>query len=113
MLAALAMLAAAGAPAAAQNWPERPLTMVIPFAAGGAVDILGRILAARLGEVLGQRVIIENVGGAGGMSGAYRVAKATPTATSSRWAASPPTPKTSRSIRNRSTTPRSISRPWC
>jgi len=78
MLAALAMLAAAGAPAAAQNWPERPVTMVIPFVAGGAVDIMGRILAARLGEILGQRVIIENVGGAGGMSGAYRVAKATP-----------------------------------
>jgi tripartite-type tricarboxylate transporter receptor subunit TctC len=77
-LAALALLAAASVPAAAQNWPERPLTMVIPFAAGGAVDIMGRILAARLGEILGQRVIIENVGGAGGMSGAYRVAKATP-----------------------------------
>jgi tripartite-type tricarboxylate transporter receptor subunit TctC len=52
--------------------------MVIPFAAGGAVDVMGRILAARLTEILGQRVIIENVGGAGGMSGAYRVAKATP-----------------------------------
>ena len=78
MLAVLAMLAAASAPAVAQNWPERPVTMVIPFAAGGAVDIMGRILAARLGEVLGQRVIIENVGGAGGMSGAYRVAKAAP-----------------------------------
>jgi len=51
---------------------------VIPFAAGGAVDVMGRILGARLSEVLGQRVIIENVGGAGGMSGAYRVVKATP-----------------------------------
>jgi tripartite-type tricarboxylate transporter receptor subunit TctC len=78
MLAALAVMAAAGAPACAQGWPERPVTMVIPFAAGGAVDIMGRILAARLGEILGQRVIIENVGGAGGMSGAYRVAKAAP-----------------------------------
>jgi tripartite-type tricarboxylate transporter receptor subunit TctC len=78
MLAALAILAAARAPASAQSWPEHPLTMVIPFAAGGAVDVMGRILAARLTEVLGQRVIIENVGGAGGMSGAYRVAKAAP-----------------------------------
>jgi tripartite-type tricarboxylate transporter receptor subunit TctC len=78
MLAALAALLAASAPASAQGWPERPLNMVIPFAAGGAVDIMGRILAARLGEILGQRVVIENVGGAGGMSGAYRVAKATP-----------------------------------
>jgi tripartite-type tricarboxylate transporter receptor subunit TctC len=52
--------------------------MVIPFAAGGAVDVMGRILGARLGEILGQRVIIENVGGAGGMTGSYRVAKAIP-----------------------------------
>src|SRR5438309_9893640 len=78
MLAGLAVLAAASVPACAQSWPERPVTMVIPFAAGGAVDVMGRILAARLSEVLGQQVIIENVGGAGGMSGAYRVAKATP-----------------------------------
>jgi tripartite-type tricarboxylate transporter receptor subunit TctC len=78
LLAALAVLATTSAPAAAQSWPERPLNMVIPFAAGGAVDVMGRILAARLTEILGQRVIIENVGGAGGMSGAYRVAKATP-----------------------------------
>jgi tripartite-type tricarboxylate transporter receptor subunit TctC len=52
--------------------------MVIPFAPGGAVDVMGRILAPRLSEVLGQQVIIENVAGAGGMSGAYRVAKAAP-----------------------------------
>jgi tripartite-type tricarboxylate transporter receptor subunit TctC len=77
MVIALA-IAAAGTPVAAQTWPQRPLTMVIPFAPGGAVDVMGRILAARLSEVLGQRVVIENVGGAGGMSGAYRVAKATP-----------------------------------
>jgi tripartite-type tricarboxylate transporter receptor subunit TctC len=78
MAAALAILLAASAPVRTQTWPERPLTMVIPFAAGGAVDIMGRILAARLSEILGQRVIIENVGGAGGMSGAYRVVKAAP-----------------------------------
>jgi tripartite-type tricarboxylate transporter receptor subunit TctC len=72
-----AVLAGCGA-AAAQNWPTHPITMVIPFAPGGAVDVMGRILAPRLGEVLGQQVIIENVAGAGGMSGAYRVAKATP-----------------------------------
>jgi tripartite-type tricarboxylate transporter receptor subunit TctC len=78
MMAALAILTAAGTPAAAQTWPERPITMVIPFAPGGAVDVMGRILAARLTEVLGQRVIVENVGGAGGMSGASRVAKAAP-----------------------------------
>jgi tripartite-type tricarboxylate transporter receptor subunit TctC len=69
---------AAGTSARAQSWPEHPLTMVIPFAAGGAVDVMGRILAARLTEVMGQRVVIENVVGAGGMNGAYRVAKAAP-----------------------------------
>jgi tripartite-type tricarboxylate transporter receptor subunit TctC len=52
--------------------------MVIPFAPGGAVDVMGRILSARLTEVLGQQVIVENVGGAGGATGAYRVVKAAP-----------------------------------
>src|ERR1700681_4001186 len=65
-------------PALAQSWPNRPMTMVVPFAAGGGADIMGRILAARLSEILGQQVIVENAGGAGGMTGAYRVAKAAP-----------------------------------
>jgi tripartite-type tricarboxylate transporter receptor subunit TctC len=54
------------------------VTMVVPYAAGGPVDTIGRILAARLSEILGQQVVIENVGGAGGMTGASRVAKAAP-----------------------------------
>jgi tripartite-type tricarboxylate transporter receptor subunit TctC len=62
----------------AQSWPTRPVTMVVPFAAGGPMDTVGRILAPRLGEVLGQQVVIENVGGAGGMTGSARVAKAAP-----------------------------------
>ena len=65
-------------PAAAQSWPTRPLTMVVPFAPGGGTDVLGRIVGRRLSEVLGQQVIIENVGGAGGMVGSARVAKAAP-----------------------------------
>ncbi len=65
-------------PAAAQNWPTRPQSMVVPFAAGAASDIVGLILAARLAEILGQQVIVENVGGAGGMTGVARVAKAAP-----------------------------------
>ena len=65
-------------PAVAQSWPSRPLTMVVPFAAGGGTDVLGRIVGRRLSEVLGQQVIIENVGGAGGMVGSARVAKAAP-----------------------------------
>jgi tripartite-type tricarboxylate transporter receptor subunit TctC len=75
MIAALAVLAAT-LPATAQNWPTRPVTMLLPFAAGGAGDILGRIFASRLSELLGQPVIFENVGGAKGMTGASRVAKA-------------------------------------
>ena len=64
------------AQAPAQTWPARPVTMIVPFAAGGPVDTLGRIMGLRLGELLGQQIIIENVGGAGGMTGAARVAKA-------------------------------------
>ena len=63
---------------AGRDWPNRPVTMVVPFAAGGAVDVLGRVLAARLGEILGQQIIIENAPGAGGMTGTNRVAKAAP-----------------------------------
>ncbi|AXK80465.1 tripartite tricarboxylate transporter substrate binding protein BugD [Pseudolabrys taiwanensis] len=64
--------------AAAQSWPERPVTMIVPFAAGSASDTVGRILAARLGDVLGQQVVIENMGGAGGTIGTGRAARATP-----------------------------------
>ncbi|HEY7663428.1 MAG TPA: tripartite tricarboxylate transporter substrate-binding protein [Xanthobacteraceae bacterium] len=64
--------------AAAQDWPTRPVTMVVPFAAAGGTDVMGRIIGQRLSEVLGQQVIIENVGGAGGMLGSARVAKAVP-----------------------------------
>lgn len=64
--------------AMAQNWPTRPVTMVVTFAAGSSDDVLARILSPRLSELLGQQVIIENVGGAGGMTGASRVAKAAP-----------------------------------
>ena len=64
--------------ASAQDWPTRPITLVVPYAAGGSVDGNGRTMAQRMGEILGQQVVIENVGGAGGMTGANRVAKATP-----------------------------------
>jgi tripartite-type tricarboxylate transporter receptor subunit TctC len=72
-----AWLAAFGS-ASAQGWPSRSMTMVVPFAAGGGADTMGRLLAARLSEILGQQVIVENVGGAGGMTGAYRIVKAPP-----------------------------------
>jgi tripartite-type tricarboxylate transporter receptor subunit TctC len=70
-------LASAGA-AVAQSFPARPMTMVIPFAAGGPTDVLGRIIAARMGEVLGQQVVPENVSGGGGQIGSRRVADAPP-----------------------------------
>jgi len=65
-------------PALAQDWPTRPVTMVISFPAGGSTDIFGRIIAPRLSELLGQQVIVENIVGAGALGGAYRVAKAAP-----------------------------------
>jgi tripartite-type tricarboxylate transporter receptor subunit TctC len=64
--------------ASAQSWPTRPVTMVVPYAAGGPVDTVGRVMAAGLSEALGQQVIVENAPGAGGMTGANRVAKAAP-----------------------------------
>ena len=73
----LAAVATVGA-ASAQNWPTRPVTMIVPFAAGSSTDTAGRVLAVGLSEVLGQQVIIENVGGGGGMTGTARVAKAPP-----------------------------------
>ncbi|MBV9455943.1 MAG: tripartite tricarboxylate transporter substrate binding protein [Bradyrhizobium sp.] len=75
-LAALAVII--GAPVCAEDFPTRTLTMINPFAAGGPNDVPARIFAQRMGEVLGQAVIVENIGGAGGMTGAERVAKAQP-----------------------------------
>jgi len=67
-----------GGPASAQTWPTRPLTVVVPFAAGSSTDTAARILAVGMSEVLGQQLIIENVGGAAGMTGTLRVARAAP-----------------------------------
>jgi tripartite-type tricarboxylate transporter receptor subunit TctC len=64
--------------AVAQDYPTRPVTMVVPFAAGGPIDVLGRILQPALGEALGQPVVIENVSGGGGMTGSNRVKQAAP-----------------------------------
>jgi tripartite-type tricarboxylate transporter receptor subunit TctC len=78
LAAAAAGLVAASGPASAQDFPNRPMTMIIPFAAGGPTDVLGRVLAARMSEVLGQQVVVENVGGAGGQTGSKRVEQAKP-----------------------------------
>jgi len=68
----------AAAPACAEDWPTRAITLVVPFAAGGGVDVSARIQAQRIGELLGQAVIVENVGAAAGMAGSLRVAKSAP-----------------------------------
>lgn len=64
--------------AAAQDWPTRPITLVVPFTAGGPVDVAARLVAPRVSESLGQQIVVENMGGAGGMTGSNRVAKAPP-----------------------------------
>src|SRR6478735_6724934 len=64
------------AAALAQTYPSRPITMVVPFAAGGTFDVVGRIIATRMAELLGQSVIVENVTGGGGIVGVTRVINA-------------------------------------
>jgi tripartite-type tricarboxylate transporter receptor subunit TctC len=76
--AGLAALLATTFAASAQTFPTKPMTMVVPFAAGGPTDVLGRVIAQRMSQMLGQQVIVENVGGAGGMTGSKRVADAAP-----------------------------------
>jgi tripartite-type tricarboxylate transporter receptor subunit TctC len=78
IIAAVAALLAATAPAMTQDWPTRPVTMVVPFAAGGAFDVIARVFSPQLSHSLGQQVIVENVGAAAGIVGTNRVAKATP-----------------------------------
>ncbi|HSR78722.1 MAG TPA: tripartite tricarboxylate transporter substrate-binding protein [Xanthobacteraceae bacterium] len=62
----------------AEDYPARPITMVVPFAAGGPTDVLARVVADRMAQLLGQQIVVENVGGAGGMTGVQRVAQAPP-----------------------------------
>src|SRR6201992_3746442 len=77
-LAPVALFLAASAPVQAQNFPTRPITLIVPFPPGGSTDVAGRILADKMGSVLGQPVIVEDVGGAGGSIAVGRLARATP-----------------------------------
>ena len=77
-LAALAVAMTCAAPAFAQQYPQRAITMVVPFAAGGPTDVLARVLGAHMSQTLGQTIVVEDVTGAGGTLGAARVAKAAP-----------------------------------
>jgi tripartite-type tricarboxylate transporter receptor subunit TctC len=78
LTAALAVLLAGVTAVSAQDWPARTITMVVPFPPGGPLDVVARILAPPMGELLGQQIIIENIGGAGGSTGSSRVARASP-----------------------------------
>ncbi|MDB5600787.1 MAG: hypothetical protein JWN71_2831 [Xanthobacteraceae bacterium] len=79
LAAALCVGAATAAPiASAQEFPTRPITIVVPFVAGGGIDVGSRLLAARMSELLGQAVVVDNVGGGGGMIGGRRVVDARP-----------------------------------
>ena len=73
-----ALLGAISAPPAKAAYPERTITVVVPFAAGGATDVIARLYADHMGRTLGQQIVVENVTGAGGTIGASRVARATP-----------------------------------
>src|ERR1700730_4124869 len=77
-LAPIALFLAASAPVQAQNFPTRPITLIVPFPPGGSTDVAGRIVADKRGAFLGQPVIVENVGGAGGSIGVGRLARAAP-----------------------------------
>jgi tripartite-type tricarboxylate transporter receptor subunit TctC len=73
----LALVGALG-PAAAQGYPNRPITLVVPFPPGGSTSIVARIVGEKMGEMLGQQMVIDNRGGAGGTIGTRAVAKSTP-----------------------------------
>jgi tripartite-type tricarboxylate transporter receptor subunit TctC len=77
-LAALAFAALAGPLAAQENWPERPITLVIPYAAGGGADFVARLLADGISEELGESVVVESRPGGGGVIGAQYVAQSAP-----------------------------------
>jgi tripartite-type tricarboxylate transporter receptor subunit TctC len=75
---AAALMTTVPSPAAAQEWPTRPITLVVPFSPGGGVDISARLQAQAIGDILGQTVIVENIGGGAGMTAGVRVAHAAP-----------------------------------
>jgi len=78
-LAVLTVAFSLGLPAAARPaWPERPITMIVPFAAGGPTDVVARIVAENMSRTLGQQIVVENVAGAGGTTGSLRAAQARP-----------------------------------
>jgi tripartite-type tricarboxylate transporter receptor subunit TctC len=78
MIAGVATVCPIPIAAGAETYPSRPITMVVPFAAGGGFDVIGRIVAVSMSEILGKSVIVENTSGAAGIIGVKRVASAAP-----------------------------------
>src|SRR3954471_19216421 len=76
--AAIVLCVSAAGPALAQDWPSKPVRVIVPFAPGGTADTLGRLAAQKLSESLKEQFVIENRGGAGGIIGSEIVAKAAP-----------------------------------
>ena len=107
--------------ARAQIYPFRPITMVVPVAAGGSFDVIGRILAVRMSEILGQQVIVENTTGAAGIIGVNRVVNAAPDGYTLLFGSIGTHAYIRRSIKGRDMTQPPISRqsrcslnnPWC
>lgn len=73
-----ALMVVAPLPAAAQDYPSRPITLIVPFAAGGTSDVIARLAAEQMSQAIGQRIINENTAGAGGTTALLRAARATP-----------------------------------
>src|ERR1700741_3890164 len=84
-LALISMLALAG-PAGAQAWPDRPIKLLVPFAAGGNIDVTGRLTAARLSETLGPQMVVGNRVGGGGIIAMEAVQRAAPDGYTLLWA---------------------------
>ena len=78
LVASAVLLLSQLVPAAAQEWPTRHITAIVAFGPGNSVDIFGRLMAGRMSELLGQQVIVENIGGAGGATGTARAVRAAP-----------------------------------
>ena len=77
-VAAVALLLSGVGAAAEDAYPNRPITVIVPFAAGGPTDVVTRLVGEHMSRTLGQQLVVENVGGAGGTTGMTRVATATP-----------------------------------
>src|SRR6187200_2174335 len=77
-LAAGGLVALASLPAVAQQYPSKPINVIVPFAAGGPTDVVARLIGEHMSRTLGQTLVVENIGGAGGTLGMIRAAQAQP-----------------------------------